>query len=51
MLVLALDNYRESASVGAVAFGPVGLDETDTVNNLARAVVSQGVFADGFDGN
>jgi len=51
VLVLALDNYRESASVGAVGFGPVGLSETDTVNNLARVVVSQGVFADGFDGN
>jgi len=51
VLVLALDDYRESASVGAVAFGPIGLSETDTVNNLARAVVSQGLFADGFDGN
>jgi hypothetical protein len=51
VLVLALDNDRESAGVGAVAFGPVGLDEADTVNNLARAVVSQGLFADGFDDN
>jgi len=51
VLVLPLDNNRETASVGAVGFGPVGLSETDTVNNLARVVVSQGVFADGFDGN
>ena len=50
--VLVLDaGYSEASTVSAVAFGPIGLSETDTVNNLARQVVSQGVFADGFDGN
>jgi len=50
--VLALNTgYEETSALTAVAFGPVSLSESDTVNNLARQIVSQVLFADGFDGN
>lgn len=45
------ERYVESVTAGAVAIGPVGLDESDTLNNIAQRAVSEGLFADGFDGN
>jgi hypothetical protein len=37
------------ATISAVVFGPIGLRETDTTNNLNRAALTVGMFADGFD--
>ena len=42
--------FAEAATVGALAIGPVGLSETDTLNNIAQCTVSEGIFANGFDG-
>jgi len=50
--VLVLEpGFNETAILSAVAFGPAGLDEPDTVDNLARQVVVQALFGDGFDGD
>ena len=38
-----------AAAISAVVFGPIGLRETDTTNNLNQAAVTVGMFADGFD--
>jgi len=49
--VLVVDaNFDETPTIGAVGWGPVGLDEPDTLNNVARQIVEQGLFANGFDG-
>lgn len=44
--------YTEAPSVlSAVAIGPIGLREPDTVNNFAQTSVVVGLFSDGFDGD
>jgi hypothetical protein len=49
--VLVVDaNFDETPTLGAIGWGPIGLNEPDTLNNVARQVVVQGLFADGFDG-
>jgi hypothetical protein len=49
-ILVLYQRYVESATVAALAIGPVGLSETDTLNNIAQHTVSEGIFADDFDG-
>lgn len=39
----------EVSYFGGVVAGPVGLSESDTINNFARSTVVQSLFADGFE--
>jgi len=50
--VLPLAAGDTTPTVSGVVFGPPGLDEDDTLNNLAQAgTAPDEVFANGFDGN
>ena len=44
-----LDISADLPELDARVRGPIGLDESDTVNNFAHANVSQSVFANGFE--
>ncbi|MEO5626682.1 MAG: hypothetical protein ABIQ70_11800, partial [Dokdonella sp.] len=46
--VQALDG-GENASLDAMAYGPMGLSEQETLNNFASVSMTQSLFFDGFD--
>jgi hypothetical protein len=50
ILVLDSSSGDGSRSFGVRVAGPAGLDESDTIDNFARASTQQVLFADGFDG-
>ena len=47
--VRVLDNAASTQHVEEVVYGPIGLREPDTGNNLSRTDVEQVIFADGFE--
>jgi hypothetical protein len=50
--VLALPDGNATPVLSGAVFGPVGLDEPDTLNNLARIdAAPDAIFANGFDGD
>lgn len=51
VLVLEPERGIETSNITAVSYGPLGLDEPDTRNNLAAQSVSYGIFRSGFESN
>jgi hypothetical protein len=47
--VRVLDADRETPAITATTYGPIGLSESDTIDNFARVDLIQSLFVDGFD--